>query len=402
MEFTINRDIFLKSLSHANGIIEKKTTLPILSNVLIEAKASKIKITSTDLDIIYFEEIIPQEVKKEGSTTTSASILYDILRKLQSNAKVELTLISANKLKLVSGNSKFNLLCISSDNFPLSEEDNNQKIFEISPQKLLKLLEKTKISISNDETRHYLNGIFLHKTKLENKSFLSGVATDSHRLSFSSIEVDSNIQIESIILPKKTIFQLIYLLEQSNKPIKISNNKSKIKFEMDSSVLISKVIDGRFPDYNKVIPKGNDKTLEIKLSEFKNSIERVTTVSTDRKEGLKMFISKDAVQLSVNNPNSGEGVEKINAKFNSDDLNISFNSRYLTDIASQIENESIIIYLKDPGSPVLIMDLLDKNSFHVVMPMKIWFILFKGNIRLFLYFSSSNHLIPTTIWAIDL
>ena len=402
MEFTINRDVFLKSLGHANGIIEKKTTLPILSNILIEAKESKIKITATDLDIIYFEEITPREIKKEGSTTTSASILYDILRKLQSSANVELALLTSNKLKLVSGNSKFNLLCIPSDNFPLSEEDNNQKSFEISPQKLLKLLEKTKISISNDETRHYLNGIFLHKTKLENKSFLSGVATDSHRLSSSSIEVDSNIQIESIILPKKTIFQLIYLLEQSNKPIKISNNKSKIKFEMDSSVLISKVIDGRFPDYNKVIPKGNDKTLEIKLSEFKNSIERVTTVSADRKEGLKMFISKDAVQLSVNNPNSGEGVEKINAKFNSDDLNISFNSRYLTDIASQIENESIIIYLKDPGSPVLIMDLLDKNSFHVVMPMKIWFILYKVNIRLFLYFSSSNHLIPTTIWAIDL
>ena len=371
MEFSINRDVFLKSLGHANGIIEKKTTLPILSNILIEAKESKIKITATDLDIIYFEEITPHEIKKEGSTTTSASILYDILRKLESNANVELTLLTSNKLKLVSENSKFNLLCIPSDNFPLSEEGNNQKSFEISSQKLLKLLEKTKISISNDETRHYLNGIFLHKTKLENKSFLSGVATDSHRLSSSSIEVDSNIQIESIILPKKTIFQLIYLLEQSNKPIKISNNKSKIKFEMDSSVLISKVIDGRFPDYNKVIPKGNDKTLEIKLSEFKNSIERVTTVSTDRKEGLKMFISKDAVQLSVNNPNSGEGVEKINAKFNSDDLNISFNSRYLTDIASQIENESIIIYLKDPGSPVLIMDLLDKNSFHVVMPMKI-------------------------------
>ena len=371
MEFTIDRDIFLRSLGHANGIIEKKTTLPILSNILIEAKASKIKITATDLDIIYFEEIVPQEVKKEGSTTTSASILYDILRKLQSNAKVELTLLTANKLKLVSKNSKFNLLCLPSNNFPLLEEDNNQKNFEISSQKLLKLLNKTKISISNDETRHYLNGIYLHKTKLENKSFLCGVATDSHRLSSSSIEIDSNTHIESIILPKKTIFQLISLLEQCNNPIKISNNKSKIKFEMEMGVLISKVIDGRFPDYNKVIPKDNDKILEIKLNEFKNSIERVTTVSIDRKEGLKMFISKDSVQLSVNNPNSGEGVENISAKFNSSDLNISFNSRYLTDIASQIENESIIIYLKDPGSPVLIRGFLDKNSFHVVMPMKI-------------------------------
>ena len=371
MEFSINRDVLLKSLSHANGIIEKKTTLPILSNILIEAKGSKIKITATDLDIIYFEEITPQEIKKEGSTTTSASILYDILRKLQLNAKVDFNLLNTNKLKLISGNSKFNLLCIPSDNFPLSEEDIGQKNFEISSKKLLKLLNKTKISISNDETRHYLNGIYLHKTKLENKSFLCGVATDSHRLSSSSLEIDADIYFEPIILPKKTIFQLISLLEQDNNSIKISNNKSKIRFEMHTGVLISKVIDGRFPDYNKVIPKGNDKILEIKLNEFKNSIDRVTSVSSDRKEGLKMFISKDSVQLSVSSPNSGEGIENINAKFNSSDLNISFNSRYLADITSHIENESIIIHLKDPGSPVLIRDFSDKNSFHVVMPMKI-------------------------------
>jgi len=371
MEFTIDRDAFLKSLGHANGIIEKKTTLPILSNILIEAKNSKIKITATDLDIIYFEEILPIEIKKEGLTTTSSSILYDILRKLETNAKVDLSLQSANKLKLISGNSKFNLLCLPADNFPLSEEDVNLKYFEVSHQKLLKLLNKTKIAISNDETRHYLNGIYLHKKIIENKSYLCAVATDSHRLSSSSLEINENIEIESIILPKKTIFQLIFLLEQSTSDVKITNNKSKIKFVMDSGVLISKVIDGRFPDYNKVIPKDNDKVLELKLEDFKNAIERVTTVSSDRKEGLKMSISKDTVQLTVNSPNSGEGVENIKGKFNSNELNISFNSKYLTDIASQIENDAIIIHLKDAGSPVLIKDFSDQNSFHVVMPMKI-------------------------------
>ena len=371
MEFSISRDTFLKSLSHAYGIVEKKTTLPILSNILIEAKDSKIKITATDLDIIYSEEIPLQELKKEGSTTTSASIIYDILRKLEPNAKVELFLQSENKLKLVSGNSKFNLLCLSSDNFPLSDENIKQKSFEVSSQKLLKLLNKTKISISNDETRHYLNGIYLHKTNVENKSFLSGVATDSHRLSFSSLEINQGTDFVSIILPKKTIFQLISLLEQSTSVIKISNNKSKIKFEMDSSVLISKVIDGRFPDYSKVIPRDNDKVLQIKLNEFKNSVERVTTVSSDRKEGLKMNISKDSLQLSVNSPNSGEGIENIDVKFNSDDMSMSFNSRYLIDITSQIEDDSIVINLKDANSPVLIRDLSDKSSFHVVMPMKI-------------------------------
>ena len=260
---------------------------------------------------------------------------------------------------------------MNSDNFPLPDEDVSQKNFETSSEKLLKLLNKTKISISNDETRHYLNGIFLHMLKLDNKLFLCGVATDSHRLSSSSLEIETSTNIESIILPKKAIFQLISLLEQSSNPVKISNNKSKIKFEMDNGVLISKVIDGRFPDYNKVIPKNNDKILELKLNEFKNSIERVSTVSSDRKEGLKMSITKESVQFSVNSPNSGEGTENIHAKFNSEDLNISFNSRYLIDIASPIESESILISLKDPGSPVLIKDISDKNTFHVVMPMKI-------------------------------
>jgi len=371
MEFTIDRDSFLKTLGHANGIIEKKTTLPILSNILIEAKNSKIKITATDLDIIYFEQISPQEIKKEGSTTTSSNILYDILRKLQSGAKVELSLLSTNKLKIVSGNSKFNLLCMPVDNFPLSGEDESQNSFEISSSKLLKLLNKTKISISNDETRHYLNGIYLHKLTMEKKPFLCGVATDSHRLSLSSVEINENVNMEPIILPRKTIFQLILLLEQNSQNIKISSSKSKIKFEIGNGILISKVIDGRFPDYNKVIPKDNSKILEIKLSEFKNSIDRVTTVSADRKEGLKIAISKDSVQLSVNSVNSGEGVENINAKYNSDSLTISFNSRYLTDIASQIENDTVVICLKDSGSPVLIKDFAEKNSFHVVMPMKI-------------------------------
>ena len=371
MEFKINRDIFLKAIGNAYGIIEKKSTLPILSNILIETKDSKIRITATDLDIIFFEEIPLLELKKEGSTTTSAHILYDILRKLESNSNVEILLETSNKLKLVSSNSKFNLLCLPPDNFPLSDEDIKQKSFEVSSQKMLKLLNKTKISISNDETRHYLNGIYLHKTNVENKFYLTGVATDSHRLSLSSLEIEQNIEFEPIILPKKAIFQLIALLEQSTSNIKISNSKSKIKFVIGNNVLISKVIDGRFPDYNKVIPKDNNKILKMKLDEFKNSIERVITVSSDRKEGLKLNIGKDFLRLSVSSPNSGDGVENIKAQFNSEDMNISFNNKYLIDITSQIENDSIVVNLKDPGSPVLIKDLSDLNSFHVVMPMKI-------------------------------
>ena len=263
MEFAINRDLILKPLSHACGIIEKKTTIPILSNILIEVKESKIKVTATDLDIIYSEEIPLQDLKKEGTTTTSATTLHDILRKLDANTAVEFLLQDSNKLKLKSGNSKFNLLCMPSDSFPVPEKDTNLSTFEIQSSELLKLLNKTKISISNDETRHYLNGIYFHKVNFNNNTFLSAVATDSHRLSSSRISIEPDINFEPVILPKKTIFQLISLLEQNNGKVKISNNKSKIKFSLGNSLLISKVIDGRFPDYSKVVPSNNSKTLQI-------------------------------------------------------------------------------------------------------------------------------------------
>ena len=371
MELTLDRDVLLKSLSHAYGVVEKKSTVPILSNVLIEAKDKKVKITATDLDIIYSVEIPAIDIKKEGSTTTSVGIFYDILKKLAPNSKIELSLIDQKKIKLESGNSRFNLLCISSEDFPISNEDFKTKTFEIQSKKLLKLLNKTKISISGDETRHYLNGIFLHKTISKNKTYLTGVSTDSHRLSSSSLEIEANTEFQPIILPKKTIFQLLSLLEETSDSVKIAGNKSKIRFEIENSILISKVIDGKFPDYSKVIPLNNDKTLEISLSEFKNSIERVVAVSSDRKEGLKMALSKENICLSVNNPNSGEGIENVKAKFNSNDMNMIFNSRYLLDITSQIENNVIVLNLKDSGSPVIIKDLSDQNSFYVVMPMKI-------------------------------
>ena len=371
MQFIVKRDILLKSLNFVQGVVEKKNTLPILSNVLIQLKGNKLSIVATDLDIVFYDEISEVKILKEGSTTTSAAILYDILRKISSDSELNFDLKSENKLSLKSDNSDFNLLCLPTDNFPSFTDEFEGHEISLDNNRFLKLLNKTKIAISNDDTRHYLNGIFLHLSESHGRKFLTGVATDSHRLSSSSIEIDPNADFEPIILPKKTIFQLISLLDQSSNNIKISNNKSKIKFEVDNSILISKVIDGRFPDYTKVVPKNNDKILQIKLNEFKNSIERVTTVSSDRKEGLKMDISKDTLQLSVSSPNSGDGIENINVKFNSENMNISFNSKYLIDITSEIENENILIYLKDAGSPVLIKDLSDKNSFHVVMPMKI-------------------------------
>ena len=369
MKFNANQQDLQKSLNYCQGIIEKRSTLPILSNVLLEVSNLKLKITATDLDLIFIHEIPNVEIIEEGKTTTSSSIMYDIVRKFSSGKKINFSSIGENKLHLESEKSIFNLNCLSAAEFPLTNENFNQNEFFIKSKQLLKLLNKCKFSVSNDETRHYLSGIFFHQTQIEDKFFLTAAATDSHRMSISKVRLNEKIDFEPIILPKKTIFQLCSLLEDYEGEVKISNIKSKIKFELNNSILISKLIDGKFPNYLQVIPKENQKKLEVDLKLFLDSVDRVASVSLDKKDGVKFNLTKDVLNLSVNNTNSGDGKESLNVIFDHD-LDISFNSRYLIDVASQLDGEKIEIYFKDTGSPALIKDPGDFDSIFVVMPMK--------------------------------
>ena len=371
MQFVIKRDVLLKSLTLVQGIVEKKNTLPILSNVLLDAKNGKLSIIATDLDLVFYDETSEIQISKEGSTTTSAAILYDILRKISSNSDIKFDLKIENKLNLITDNSDFNLLCLPTDNFPNFADSFESNEISFNKSKLLALLNKTKISISSDDTRHYLNGIYLHLTEAKDRTYLTGVATDSHRLSSSSIEIDTGKSFHSIILPKKTVFQLCNLILDTNEKVLVQTSESKIQFKIGKIKLISKVIDGKFPDYRKVVPVGNDKTLTVISSDFVQAIERVTTVSLDKKEGVKLLLGKNNIKFSVNSTNSGEGNEVIKSNFTGEEMTVSFNSKYLTDIASEIEDKNLKISLKDPMSPVLIEDMSDKNSYYVVMPMKI-------------------------------
>jgi len=369
MKFNANQQDLQKSLNYCQGIIEKRSTLPILSNVLLEVSNLKLKITATDLDLIFIHEIPNVEIIEEGKTTTSSSIMYDIVRKFSSGKKINFSSIGENKLHLESEKSIFNLNCLSAAEFPLTNENFNQNEFFIKSKQLLKLLNKCKFSVSNDETRHYLSGIFFHQTQIEDKFFLTAAATDSHRMSISKVRLNEKIDFEPIILPKKTIFQLCSLLEDYEGEVKISNIKSKIKFELNNGILISKLIDGKFPNYLQVIPKENQKKLEVDLKLFLDSVDRVASISLDKKDGVKFNLTKDVLNLSVNNTNSGDGKESLNVIFDHD-LDISFNSRYLIDVASQLDGEKIEIYFKDTGSPALIKDPGDFDSIFVVMPMK--------------------------------
>ena len=369
MKFNVNQQDLQKSLNYCQGVIEKRSTLPILSNVLLDVSDSKLTITATDLDLIFVHQINNIEIIEEGKTTTTSSIMYDIVRKFVSGKKINLSLSSDSKLQVESDKSVFNLNCINASEFPLTDENFNQNEFSIKSKQLLKLLNKCKFSVSNDETRHYLSGIYIHQTEVEDKNFLTAVATDSHRMSISKIRLEQKIDFEPIILPKKTIFQLCSLLDSYDGDVKISNVKSKIKFEFNNSILISKLIDGKFPNYIQVIPKNNQKKLEISLKIFLDSVDRVASVSLDKKDGVKFNLSKDTLNLSVNNTTSGDGKETLAVKFDHD-LEISFNSRYLIDVASQLDGDKIELFFNDTASPALIKDPSDFDSIFVVMPMK--------------------------------
>ena len=369
MKFSVNQQDLQKSLSYCQGVIEKRSTLPILSNVLLNVGNGNLTITATDLDLIFIHQISNVEILEEGKTTTSSSIMYDIVRKFSPGNKINFSNPSDSKLHLESEKSIFNLNCINASEFPLTDENFNQNEFSINSKELLKLLNKCKFSVSNDETRHYLSGIFFHQTQIDDKIFLTAAATDSHRMSISKIRLKNKIEFEPIILPKKTIFQLCSILEDYEGEVKISNIKSKIKFQLNDSILISKLIDGKFPNYVQVIPKENQKKLEVNLKLFLNSVDRVASVSLDKKDGVKFNLSKDNLNLSVNNTNSGDGMESLVVKFDHE-LNISFNSKYLLDVASQLDGDKIEMFLNETGSPALIKDPSDFDSIYVVMPMK--------------------------------
>ncbi len=369
MKFSVNQKDLQESLSFCQNVIERRSTLPILSNVLLEASGKELIITATDLDMIFVHRIQSVEIEKEGKTTTNSLIMYDIVRKFSSGKKINVESLSENKMQLESEKSKFKLNCIDPQEFPLMEEGFEAEEISLDSQSFLKLLNKCKFSISNDETRHYLSGIFLHFTSGDNKNFLTAVSTDSHRMSISKMRLEKPITFEPIILPKKTIFQLCSILENNQGKIKVSNSKTKIKISMDNSVLISKVIDGKFPNYAQVVPKNNKKKMEADLELFKSSVDRVASVSTDKKDGVKIKLSKDKLDLSVNNTHSGDGNESVSVKFEHD-LDITFNSKYLIDVASELEGEKIEIFFNDTASPALIKDPSDFDSIFVIMPMK--------------------------------
>ena len=372
MKLIIERAALLKSLGHVQSVVERRNTIPILSNVRLDASKSALSLNATDMDI-EIAESTAAEVSKGGATTVPAHTLYDIVRKLPDGAQVEVTSSAdGGQIALAAGRSRFNLACLPVEDFPAMADGDLGHTFKLAAADLRGLIDRTRFAISTEETRYYLNGIYVHAAKDTKPPVMRAVATDGHRLARYELELpDGAADIPGVIIPRKTVGELMKLLDNADGAIDISLSDTKIQFGFNGVELTSKLIDGNFPPYERVIPSGNDKSLALEAKEFAQSVDRVSTISADKTRAVKLNLSKDKVTLSVVNPESGTATEEVVATYSAGALEIGFNARYLLDITSQIEGKEVRFLLSDSGSPAIIEDAEDPRTLYVLMPLRV-------------------------------
>ena len=367
MKATIERATLLKSLSHVQSVVERRNTIPILSNVLIEAREDgSIRLMATDLDL-QVDESIQANVATAGATTVSAHTLFDIVRKLPDGSQVEIN-AAEGKMQLSAGRARFNLATLPRDDFPVIAEGDLPTRFELPAATLRQIIDKTRFAISTEETRYYLMGIFLHVAD----EALKAAATDGHRLARVTVaKPDGADGMPDVIVPRKCVAELRKLLEELEGTVEVSMSPTKIRFGLGSAVLTSKLIDGTFPDYNRVIPTGNDKLLKLDPKSFAQGVDRVSTIASEKTRAVKMNVDRDKVTLSVTSPESGTAMEEIAADYGSDGIEIGFNARYLLDILGEIDGDTVEVHLADAAAPTLLRENDKSPALYVLMPMRV-------------------------------
>ncbi|WP_109807790.1 DNA polymerase III subunit beta [Sphingosinithalassobacter portus] len=370
MKATIERATLLKGLSHVQSVVERRNTIPILSNVLIEAQASgTIRLMATDLDL-QIDETIPAAVDQPGATTVSAHTLFDIARKLPEGAQVELS-ASEGRIQVTAGRAKFTLATLPRDDFPVIAEGELPTTFELPAETLKQIIDKTRFAISTEETRYYLNGIFLHVAD-ESTPMLRAAATDGHRLARVTVpRPDGAESMPDVIVPRKCVGELRKLLDEVDGSVGVSLSGSKIRFDLGQAILTSKLIDGTFPDYTRVIPTGNDKLLKLDPKSLMQGVDRVSTIATEKTRAVKMALERDKVILSVTSPENGAAAEEVPGEYAATGFEIGFNSKYLMDILGQIEGDMVEVHLADASAPTLIRENDKSPALYVLMPMRV-------------------------------
>ena len=375
MKATIERATLLRCLSHVQSVVERRNTIPILSNVLIEAAPDgTVRLMATDLDLQIVESMAAVSVESAGAITVSAHLLFDIARKLQDGSQVSLE-TSENRMIVKAGRSRFQLPTLPRDDFPVIVEGDLPTSFEIPALTLAELIDRTRFAISTEETRYYHNGIFLHVSD-DAQPVLKAAATDGHRLArFTVARPEGAEGMPDVIVPRKCVGELRKLLEEVlDSAVLIDLSASKVRFTLGGEngvVLTSKLIDGTFPDYSRVIPTGNDKLLKLDPRSFFEGVDRVATIATEKTRAVKMALETDRVTLSVTSPDNGTAAEELPASYASAGFEIGFNANYLKDILSQIDGDTVELHLADAGAPTLIRRDDKSPALYVLMPMRV-------------------------------
>jgi DNA polymerase-3 subunit beta len=371
MKVTLERNHLLKSLSHVHRVVERRNTYPILANVLLKAADGALALRATDLDIEVTESV-PAMVGQAGSTTVPAHTLYEIVRKLADGAEVRLE-TEGEQLLVSSGRSRFNLACLSPDSFPDLKSGAFTQSFSMPAAALRELIERTQFAISNEETRYYLNGIYMHVLDVNGTSTLRAVATDGHRMARAETDAPGGAKgMPGIIVPKKTVSEVQKLLDGADGDVAVEVSDTKIRFTLGGVVLLSKLIEGTFPDYDRVTPKNNDKQMNVDKASFATAVDRVSTIASDRGgKAVKLAMREGQLELSVTNPDHGTASEELAVDFETESFEIGFNARYLLDIIGQIRSDSAVFMFNDAGSPTLVKEDGDAKALYVLMPMRV-------------------------------
>ncbi len=367
MQFEVAKQVLLKAIANVNGAVEKKNTIPVLQNIKIEAKDDKVVLLATDMDILVTSSF-ESDMKTSGSTTVPAQMFFDIVRKIPDGSSVMISQDSPTIMQIKSGKSKYSLPCIDASEFPNLSEGELSAEIEVEAEKFAKMIDKTRFAISNDETRYYLNGLFLQALQKDSGFELRTIATDGHRLALSFLVSDLKAPF-GVILPKKSVAEIRRIIDGSKK-VKIAVSRVKIKITTDQTTIVSKLIDGEFPDYDKVLPKNNTQIAVINRRNFFDCVDRVSTVATDKHRSIKLIIENGKMSLQVNTNDGSFAYEELDVNYSGERIETGFNSRYLLDIIGQIDKEELLMRFKDGASPALI-EAKDMSSVFVIMPVRI-------------------------------
>ena len=372
MKISIERSALLKAVAQAQSVVERRNTIPILANVLIEAEGDSVTFRATDLDIEVVDRA-PAMVERAGATTVAATTLHEIVRKLPDGALVTVTADPASgRLTVETGRTTFSLATLPKEDFPVMASSEYASNFSAPAPLLRRLFDKSKFAVSTEETRYYLNGVYMHVSDSEDGKVLRCVATDGHRLARIDADLpDGAVEMPGVIVPRKTVGELRKLLEDDEAQIAVSVSETKVRFATPAITLTSKVIDGTFPDYSRVIPQGNTRRLEVDATEFAQAVDRVATVSSERSRAVKLQLDEDRLTLSVNAPDSGAAEEELAVAYADERLEIGFNAKYLLEIASQVDRENAVFLFNSAGDPTLMREGDDTSAVYVVMPMRV-------------------------------